>query len=404
MSNRRNDGAVTARVILGLTAVGLIVGAVLFYRAKLKAKSTETGAVEERRVSVVVAPAQSRLFEHRVVAQGNLEAKNYAVVSPRIAGTLESIFVDEGDSVIGCETKLFATDSLKMEQTVEIRRHELAVAGCARREAAANLEKVEADLAKAELDYDRFKRLYEKGATTADILEQQQSRYKQLAAAQKLAQAQVDLAAEQQSQAEAALAISEKDLSDSVIYAPISGSISERYQEPGEMGEPGKSVVRIEDTAEIEVSAYLPAEYYGVVKPGETKMSVAVAGVNIGRQAVSYKSPTINPRLRTFEVKCLLDNSAGTTAPGAMAEVAIVLESREGLGVPSTAIEQRGGRPVVFVVRDDVAHQLPVKTGIEDNGIMEIRESDLTEETPVVVMGQYMLDEGTAVLVQKEGM
>jgi len=359
-------------------------------------------SLTERRIPVVLTPAAVRTFEQRVVLQGNLEAKEFAMVSPRIPGTIEAIFVDEGDSVIANETKLFQTDALRLKKTVEINKHELAVAHFEKREKTANLEKIEADLHKTELDYNRYKRLFEKQAVTADAFEQQESRYKQILALRKHAQAQVDLSAEKERQANAALAISEKDLADTIVYAPISGKISRRLQEPGEMGQPGQPVVRIDDTSVIEVSAYLPAQYYSKIIPDETGMNIEVSGIDVGQQVVSYKSPTIDHRLRTFEVKCVLRNPPAGVVPGAMAQIAMILESRKGLGVPSAAIQQRGGRSVVFVATHGISHQVLVKIGLETRGWTEIIDSDLVEGTSVVTMGQYMIDEGTLVSVHKE--
>jgi len=387
------------RYIAGLSAIIFI----LILATLLKSRGdTPDKSLVNRRIPVVLTPATLQIFEQRVVVQGNVEAKKFAIVSPRIPGTIEAVFVDEGDSVIANETKLFQTDALKLKKTVEIKKHELAVAQCERREKLANLEKTEADLHKTELDYNRFKRLFEKQAVTADALEQQESRYKQILAFRKYAQAQVDLSAEKEHQADAALAISEKDLADAIVYAPITGKISRRLREPGEMGQPGQPVVRIDDTSVVEVSAYLPAQYYSKIIPGQTGMNIEVSEIDIGQQIVSYKSPTINPKLRTFEIKCIIKNPPQGVVPGAIAQIEVVLESRKGLGVPAVAIQKRNYQSVVFVIKNDTAHMLSVKTGLENDGWTEIVDGDLTEKTPVVSMGQYLIEDGTLVSVQKE--
>jgi RND family efflux transporter MFP subunit len=386
------------RYIAGLSAIIFI----LILATLLKSRGdTPDKSLVNRRIPVVLTPATLQIFEQRVVVQGNVEAKKFAIVSPRIPGTIEAVFVDEGDSVIANETKLFQTDALKLKKTVEIKKHELAVAQCERREKLANLEKTEADLHKTELDYNRFKRLFEKQAVTADALEQQESRYKQILAFRKYAQAQVDLSAEKEHQADAALAISEKDLADAIVYAPITGKISRRLREPGEMGQPGQPVVRIDDTSVVEVSAYLPAQYYSKIIPGQTGMNIEVSEIDIGQQIVSYKSPTINPKLRTFEIKCIIKNPPQGVVPGAIAQIEVVLESRKGLGVPAVAIQKRNYQSVVFVIKNDTAHMLSVKTGLENDGWTEIVDGDLVENTPVVSMGQTMVEEGTLVSVQK---
>ncbi|MBN2132469.1 MAG: efflux RND transporter periplasmic adaptor subunit, partial [Sedimentisphaerales bacterium] len=307
---RLNRSRAATKIVAALVTVACVTAGGYFLYQR-RAQAQETSAPEpaaEQRVAVVTTPAAVRDFERSLVVQGNVEAKNFAMVSPRVAGTIETICVEEGDAVTADETMLFQTDAVALEESVQIGRHNLTVATCAKREALAGLEKTRADFHKAELDYGRFQRLFEQKAVTADAFEQQQSRYQQLTAAVKLAEAQVDLTAAREDQAKAALAIAEKNLADATINAPISGTVSQRLQEPGEMGKPGEPVLRIDDTTVVEVAAYLPAEYYAEVRPGQTAMKIQISGIDPGTQTVTYKSPTIDARLRAFEVKCVLTN------------------------------------------------------------------------------------------------
>jgi multidrug efflux pump subunit AcrA (membrane-fusion protein) len=389
--------------LIGL--VLLLAAAVLItlYFAK---KTTNPAAVPtqeaEQKTPVVAAAIKTRTFERFVEMQANLESKNFALVSPRIAGIIESFFVDEGNTVIANETKLFTTDSVTLQQVVEIQKNLLAIANSTLQQAAANLEKTQADFNKAELDFNRFKRLYEKKAVTADAFEQQQSRYNQLQAVVKSAKASVELAYANIEKAKADLTISEKNMADSVIYAPISGKISQRFKELGEMGRPGEPVVRIDDPNLIEVSAYIPAQYYAEIIEGQTKIRVTVSGQNMGEHTIYYKSPTINPKLRTFEVKCLLENPKQTIAAGTMAEIRIILETRNALAVPTETIQSRDNQFVIFVISGEKAHKVPIEKGIENDGWAEVISSELNEQSIVVIMGQNMLDEGKAVSIQKD--
>ena len=389
-------------IALVLIAIFGTVGYFVYNRTQKGQNSGSEQLNKERYVPVVTTPVAIRDFERTLIVQGNVEAKNFAMVSPRISGTVEAIFVDEGDVVTANETRLFQTDAANLKEDVEIGRHKLTVTQCTKREAEASLEKTRADLHKAKLDYDRLGRLLEKKAVTTDIFEQQESRYLQLRAAEKLAAAQVDLAAAQEDQAKAALAIAKKDLADTTIYAPVKGKVSQRLREPGEMGSPGQPVVRIDDTSLVEVAAFLPAQYYSSVIPNQTIMKIKVSDINLGQNIITYKSPTIDPRLRTFEIKSLLTEPPEGIAPGSMARITVVLETRQGLGVPSVAIQQRGGRSVVFIVKDKTSHQVTVEPGIEMDGWTEICEGELTEETSVINMGQSMVEEGTPVSVQQE--
>ncbi len=403
--HRRKHHAVR-NLLLGLVLVACIgAGAYLLHqRARAEEPVASQAPVEEDRASVVTTPAAVREFERALVVQGNLEAKSFAMVSPRVSGTIETILVDEGDAVVAGQTKLFEIDSANLAKQVQIKEHETIVSQSSSREAQANLERIEVDLHKAELDFHRFERLRERGAVTADAFEQQQSRYQQLQAARQLAEAQVELAAAKEAQSRAELAIAEKDVADAAVYAPINGKVSQRLQEPGEMGSPGHPVLRLDDTSVVEAAAFLPAQYYAAVIPGQTAMRLHVSGIDVGRHVITYKSPTIDPKLRSFEIKAVLTGPPDGVAPGAMTEMVVALENRQGLGVPSEAIQQRGGKPVVFVVENETARQVAVTPGIETDGWTEIADGELTEGAAVVTMGQYMVEAGAPVTVQKESL
>lgn len=393
---------------ISVLAAGLAIagGYVAFARASqgeaILRKNTPVELPETaRRVSVQVTPAENRTFEEKLSVQGNVHAKTYAVISTRIGGPLETIFVDEGDSVVAGETKLFQVDTLKVTKAVTIREQDLAVARCGLREAQAQLEKVDVDLNKAGLDWQRFQRLRERGVVSQDLLEQQESRQKQTAAGRKLALTGVDVAVERVRQAEAALALAKKDLADSLIMAPISGKVSKRFREQGEMTDSGSPVVRIDDPSVIEVSAFLPAQYYARVVPGTTRIRIRVYGVDAGEHVITYASPTVDPMLRTFEVRCVIADPPSGVVPGAMAEVDVLVRQREGLGVPANAVQVRGERPIVFVAENDTARLVEVTKGIECDGWVECEGASLSEGAQVVTVGQSLLNDGSPIAVQQ---
>lgn len=384
-----------------VAGAGVLVGPYLMGNT-VRAAGEDTRAQDERVYTVHTTPAAHHVFDQALSAQGSIASKRYAAVPSRVSGALDAVFVDEGDPVEQGVTPLFQVDRANLERLHLMAQQDLAVARCAVREAEANLDRVDADLHKARIDFERFTRLVEKKAVTPEAVEQQESRYRQTQALRKHAAAMVDLTKEQLAQAEIAVGLAEKNLSDSVVLAPLDGVVTARLLEPGEMAEPGKVVLRVEDLRTLEASVHLPSQFFGQIRAGETEISLAVAGQDAGRFPVSYKSPTIDPMLRTFEVRCLLESYPEFVAPGAMAEAVVTLEKHEGLGVPADAVLPRGGESVVFVVVDDVAHAHTVSTGGPSNGWIEVLSGEVNEGDAVVSAGQHMLDDGAKVMVQQE--
>lgn len=392
-------------ILLGaVSIIGTGIAAGLVFAATQEAQTG--GATPETeaaaRVPVVTTSLAVRVFEDVVTVQGTLESKYATLVSALVPGTLEEIFVDEGDIVVAGQTPLFQTDALRLEKALEVSRQDLSMARLGRKERAAYQERIVADFEKAKIDYERHQLLYENKSIPIDALEQQQSRYRQAVAMCKHAQSLLDTAVEQEHQAESAIAIAEKNLKDTLVVAPLSGAVSMRFLEPGEMANAGTPVLKIDDPSVIEASAFLPAQYYSRVVPGESKIRVKVYGVEVNERSVSFKSPTINPKLRTFEVKCIIEQPPAGVVSGAMADITVLLEQRSGAGVPREAIQIRGDRPVIFAVENGAARMYPVETGIETGGMVEIRGEGLVEGLPVITMGQFHVEDGSSVQVREE--
>ena len=83
-----------------------------------------------------------------------------------------------------------------------------------------------------------------------------------------------------------------------------------------------------------------------------------------------------------------------------MAKLEVLLRQRKGLGVPKHAVIERAGKPVVFTVENGIAHMVAVRTDLETEGWVELVGGTLPEDSPVVTMGQFMLNEGSPVSVQ----
>jgi len=364
--------------------------------------SAEKGNNSEEAFPVKVETVHKKLFKKTIDIQGTIDSKEHAIVSARIDGVLTDLFVDEGDTVVANETPLFQVDKLKVEQAYEIAKQDLNVAKCAIREADANYANMKAQFDKAQIDYERFQRLLEKKAVSKDTFELQETRYKASKAGLEHAEAVCQLANEQLKKAEHAVKIAEKTLSDSLVYAPISGKISYKFVEKNEFIGGGRPVVKIDNPEVLEVSAFLPAEYYPYIKEKETQLELYVQEDKIGILTVNYKSPTVLPNLRTFEIKAILDKKDEKIVPGVMAKIKVLLEQRENLGVPKVCVLTQGKEKYLFKIVDGKSQKVIVNTGFETDGWIEIIESEINEGDQVVSMGQSFIKDGQTVQLLEE--
>lgn len=388
-------------VVLAI-AIAAIGGAYHYYKGSNgKPAKPEEEEPKSQAVSVVLAKVEMRKFSEAVQVQGNLKAKNYALVSPRVGGVLEKIFVREGDDVAAGETPLFQTDNIVLGKTVEIARQNLKVAHSSVLEKDANKSVTETELNKAESDYKRYQKLIEQKTVSEDAFESVQANYEKQKATFKHRQSEVDLEREKEKKAETDLAIAEKNMKDSLVLAPISGKVSQRMAEPGEMGAPGVPIIRIDDIMELEASGFLPGKYYDRIHLDSTKVQIGSDGQWWDAYPIIYKSPTIDPTLRTFEIKCSVKGDNRRIVPGALVEMRVVLNEKESMGVPIRAIQQRNSTSNVFITEGNIARMINVETGLETEGWVEIASGNLPPDARVIVQGGFLLNDGKAILPQK---
>jgi HlyD family secretion protein len=387
----------TMLLTVAATIVMLLQGCTPSGDGKVLAQSDTT-----KKIVVSVTPVEERTFEERIIAQGNMLAKSTAMVAPEIGGVITDMFVEEGDPVKAGETPLFQIDKLTVTQAYEIALQDSKVAACARQDAEAQLVAAQAQHDKAKLDYDRFTRLREQQAITPDAMEQMEAGYTVAKAQLERASTGVTLRAEQEKQAAAALAIAKKHLDDSLVFSPIDGWISLRLKKQGEFIGAGNPVVKVTNTQILEVSAFLPGEYYPRVKTGETHMNVRVSGIDLGALPIFYKSPEIQDQLRTFEVKCLVESPPEGVVPGAIADIEAVMKTTTGPGVPSDVIQMRNGKQVVFLVENEVAKAVEIEKGLVVDGHTEVTNGAVPVGASVITLGSTLVNDGSPVEIQQQ--
>jgi RND family efflux transporter MFP subunit len=385
------------KITVYLVLFMLLISGSISYASDDKDESKKTKA------SVVVTKAKQMTFEDRVETSGNLETRNYSIVSARSSGIIDNVFVLEGDQVIAGKTKLFQIDKVKSQQAIDISKQSVSVAEFTHKARLATVKRVEADYNKAKLDYERFQRLYnDNTAVTKNALEAQESRYIQTKAAFDEAKAVADLSEKQLEQARAQYIIAQKDFDNSMGISPISGYISKRFKEPGEMVSAGTSIVQIDDLSVLEVSAYLPAAYYQKVITDKTKMKVIVGSIDAGVFPVKYKSPVIDSRLRNFEIKAIIKNPPEGVTSGDIARIKVVLQSHSGIGIPREAALRKLDGVKIFIAQQGTSKMIPVETGLENDGSIEVISKEVKAGMAVVIMGQDRLSDSAPITILRE--
>jgi len=202
-------------------------------------------------------------------------------------------------------------------------------------------------------------------------------------------------------QAQAALEMAQATRDDSIIKAPISGVVAQRFLTIGNMASPQSPIVSLIDP-NVDVAVNVDENHIDSLRSGEpaTIFADALPGAVISG-TISTISPAIDPQTRTFQVKITPKNQDAGLKDGMLARVTFVMASHNNATVvPANAIVQRSGQPTVFVVANGVATPQVVQTGLTDGTSTEI-VSGVKVGDLVVVSGQDRLNGTEPVTVSK---
>lgn len=139
-----------------------------------------------------------------------------------------------------------------------------------------------------------------------------------------------DIAKAQVAQAEAAVAMAQKGVSDTVIRAPFGGLVLARYADPGEwVNTMGNSVVaKIADVDPLEIALEAPEHLLGKIAVGD-ELEVRFSAVDREvRAKVSRVVAAVDARAHSFEIIAEIDNSDHSLAPGLFAEAHRIEEAQ----------------------------------------------------------------------------
>ena len=254
------------------------------------------------------------------------------------------------------------------------------------------MKSTKANLVLAEKELTRAQRLFDSGDVSRSTLDQRRAQRDALLGQLDEARSNAAIAVKAISSAEAALASARaavatsqtqidqarKALADTVIYAPISGFIAERVADPGEYispSTPNSKIATIVKTGTLRLRIDIPEQSIGKVAIGQgiSLQTSAYPDRNFAG-TVARILPSLNTTARTLTVEAEVANVDGLLKPGQFATVRITQSKPENaVMVPAAAIKAEGDINKLYIVKDGVAREQIVQTGLLENGLIQVK-------------------------------
>jgi multidrug efflux pump subunit AcrA (membrane-fusion protein) len=190
----------------------------------------------------------------------------------------------------------------------------------------------------------------------------------------------------------------EAQLNLSLVTAPLSGTVARVNVKPGQAVDLTTVVAEVMDLSRLAVSAEIPSAEAKDLKSGEALEILSEPPVTTG---ILFVSPSVNKDNDTVLVRALLPKDSGLR-PGQFVSLRVVTAVHTNcLAVPvESVVTDENGKSVIALVKGDEETQMPVQTGLRENGLVEISAPEIKEGDVVVTVGAYGLPEKTKISVQ----
>ena len=177
------------------------------------------------------------------------------------------------------------------------------------------------------------------------------------------------------------------------VKSPLRGVVLAKTVTQGTAVTPGTPLFVVADLSELWASAEIDEKDVPRVTPGRpVELRVAAYPNEAFAGRITFVADMVNARTRRVTVRCQVPNADGRLKPEMYASLALGAgEAHEVLVVPSAAVQELRGKPIVFVrTAQGSFERRDVTLGAEAEGWIEVR-SGVTQGESVVTTGAFLL-------------
>jgi HlyD family secretion protein len=386
-------------------------------------------AETEPAVNVQAAAVQQKTLREVISTEAVLYAKSEASIVPKISAPIQKFYVNRGSRVrAGQLVAQLENKDLQAALNQAQGAYEQAQAAYATntqvtlpadvQNAELSVKETRQAMESSRMMYQSREKLYRDGAISRNSLEQARVAYTQannqyqiaearLKGLQKVGQSAGQKTAEGQlaaakGQYDAALA----QFQYSEIRSPIVGVVTDRPLYEGQMATAGAPLLTIMDLSHVIGRAYVSPEQASQLHVGDLATILPGNGLPEIPAKVTVVSPALDPNSTTVQIWVEADNPGGKLRPGSTVNVKIVSGTvKNALVVPSAAVLPggEGAASVMVIGSDEHAHRTAVRTGIHEDGEVQII-SGLHAGERVVTESAYGLPDGTKVKISNSSL
>ena len=384
-------------------------------------KKEEKKAEEPFSVPVLVKTPDFKDFQEKLEFPGTTDVPLVTRVSFMASGAIEALYYDVGDRVskgdlLGRIDQKQYIDNVKSAQAqvgYANANYTKALAGSRKQEidmAKANMLQAKANMEHSKKEMERYRKVYEADAVSEQQYSSMLNQYKvskeQYESARKqynlylegTRKEDINIARSNVHVSSTSLQSARTQLSYTLLYSPVNGTITQKFVDVGSMASPSSSVYEIQSSQALDFTIYVPAIHMKKIHMGTEANIVFYSNPKkVIKGKVREIQPLSDEQTRSFRVKLKMEeapNLKNLTGEIGTATFAFG-EKRKGMYIPLAALMKNDdgkGNYVYYVDEEDKAHKAYVKVLTIKNELANI-EAVFPKGSKVVISGQEYLKE-----------
>jgi RND family efflux transporter MFP subunit len=376
-------------LIIAAFAAG-VVGGVSATPLRAQAAKDKPAGAAAITPSVTVAQARLGDIAETVIVGGTLVAREEVLVAAQVEGlAITEILVEEGQGVakgqVLARLSRETIDTSLAQNTAQIARAEAAIA-----QTRNTISEAQAAQGAAAASFDRTRQLRKDGIASAETFDQREATARQTTARLAFAREQLRLAEADLALSKAARRELEIRLARTDIRAPAGGVVSRRSARVGAIAAgAGEPLFRLIEDGAIELEADVAEASLVRIKAGQPAWARPAGFGEDVQGKVRLVSSEVSRTTRLGRVRIALADSAGLTI-GAFARGRIEVARSKGVLVPLSAVQFGAQGTQAQVVGQGRVEVREVRTGLRQNGLIEIVSGVQPGEEIVLVAGSFL--------------
>ena len=333
---------------------------------------TDKGQVQVPATPITITAAKVMNIDIWEPSVGQLEAQTAPVVAAEVGGRISSVAAYEGQKIkVGqLLATIDKTDFRLAKEVVE-----------------ADINRLEALIKARKLQVRRFRILVRKKSATQVSLDNAEAEYGALKA--EIVSAHVRLKQ------------ARRNITKADIVSPVEGRVDDRRISVGDYVQVGTPLFHITAREHLKVRLPFPESLGATLRTGlPVQLTSPIApGITVDGKITKIR-PLITPENRSIDVIVVVRNP-GPWDPGASVSGKVRVKRHENaVTVPERSVVLRPAGAVVYVIKNDIAKQRVIKTGLRLDGAVEIL-SGLDAGEVVAMDGAGFLTDGAPVEIKK---